>query len=80
MDTTLGPSSRYGRIAEFTASIDHVELALLIPVSLYEHLAAVMTVGMASFMSGNIPQIDIVNSFLQSLISKPLHGFYGCRW
>ena len=80
MDLLLRPSAGYGRITEFTAPIVQVELIQLISISLYEYLAALMAVGMASLMPGNISQIDIMDSFLQSQISKLLQGFYGGRW
>ncbi len=73
----LGPSPGYGGFAEFATAVLYIKLTQEISSPLNKSLTAVMTVGMAPFMSGYIPQVYITNTFLQGQIPELLHGLYG---
>jgi hypothetical protein len=73
----LTPSSGYQGFAEFAAAVLYSKLTQEIAFPLNKNLPAVMTVGIASFMSGYIPQVYITNTFLPGQIPELLHCLYG---
>lgn len=58
------PPPGYLCIAEFTATLLHIELTQKITLPLYKYPSAIMTVRVAPFVSGYIAQIDVMNAFL----------------
>ena len=76
----LCPSPGYFGIAKLAAPLFQIELTQEITPSLYEYPSAIMAVSMASFVSGHVAQIDIVNSFLQSQVPEFFQRLYGRRW
>ena len=74
------PSARNGRMTKPASAVIDVVLFVKIALPFYQNFVAVVTIGMAAFMPGNISQIDIMDPFLQGQIPKLFQGFYGCRW
>ena len=77
--SVLSPSPRYGGVTEFAPTVYQVKLPQKIPFSLYQYLLAVVAIGMTSFMTGHVTQIDIMDPFLYSQISELFEGGNGRR-